>query len=471
MAQTPDFVSEIPALEDFDSDDEPEIVESIPYSDEVNQTVPYSDKITDAASTVFIVPTSKPSEQLNVADVLEKILDWFPRQESGNLCTALTQGNKIGAGRIGNVYRIVIGGQYYVVKLSKPEPFERQLSGQPAISLSEYEREIFNSCITMGPKAQQYLGMDEFSNEAIIGAILTTEQINYQMPEFFLKHYDAFVCDSGLAHLMEEAEGGNMASFGYNPFTAKYLRLYTEQNGANQIRHMLVPTPLMTEICKQFVLALLFGTREFGFTSGDLKAANLFYSAKPVNHHHRDELYNLRINCPFTVKIGDYGKSALTYPVMGMETRIFNRSSLAELYFKLTRLPIEIVTWDDFQDRSVQRGTRKGIVYGYRFRTRLYQELFAYTRHAGTPFYQSFDVYTLIVSLAMLPQYHYPMINQPFWRDLWLPSDYPTVMTRIKGLVNTSSTSIIDALNVLDSIMLRCDALEYIGLVLSESRI
>ncbi|MGL4501115.1 MAG: hypothetical protein ACRC2M_09415, partial [Planktothrix sp.] len=378
---------------------------------------------------------------------------WKPKDFS-NLCNLIDEGKKIGAGKIGNVFRVKIKDHYYVAKISKHQNYERELTDTaPSAIVLDGLPQVVIKCLTQSELPEQYLGLDEFSNEAIIAYFLKAVTEQFELPAFYLIHYNAYTCQKGLIHLMEEAELGTLDQFGYGPLTNKYMRL-TLFRGR---RMMLIPPALTLEIIKQIVLFLIFAMQNLGFVSGDLKAANIFLAGESISVQHQDELYNINIDCPFIVKVGDYGKSSITVPIGPEEescqipnknfrktnfsgkqrlspgvfnTRIFNRNDLSEYYLKVRQPNFELKLLSDGG-------------FGYVLNPTFIAEIFVYNRHTGTPYFRSLDFYTLIASMILLPQFQssfqHPLL-QRLWQVIWVGNEGRVILERA-GIPDRSHNS------------------------------
>lgn len=397
---------------------------------------------------------------------------WEPRTNEA-ICSILDKGKKIGSGKAGNVFRVKINSDYYVVKISRHTEFKRDLRSDPPSSIYvDALPKTLVDCLTKGPLPEQYLGLDEFSNEAIIAYMIDVTAQEYKLPKFFLIHNDAVVCNKGLIHLMEEAELGTLAQFGYTPYTNKYLRSMMYKD----LELLLVPPKLLIEMLKQIVVFLIFSGQTLGFSSGDLKAANVFVAGESVKYEHKDELYHIKIDCPFIVKIGDYGKSSITIPILYdgeyTETRIYNKNIAAEYYSKVSTpvLSLKVIENGYRVNANYMYEHGMDLEYGYVIEPTFTESVFVYNRHMGTPYYRSLDFYTLIVSLLVLPQFKATLLSpelRKFWDVLWVNGEGDKVYTR-SGKSDLSRVSIHDSLPVLKGLTLKCNVVELAAKALSE---
>jgi hypothetical protein len=133
------------------------------------------------------------------------------------------------------------------------------------------------------------------------------------------------------------------------------------------------------------------------------------------------------LEAPFTCKIGDYGKSSLTVLLKdNIPYRFYNRNALSELYLKVNRYEPQVNCIEDYYVISMSS-----------------PEIYVYERHMGSPFYRSFDIYTLLISLLLNP-----IIYKTFFRDyvniwnlLFFEDDRYIVHNRLRQESGTGSYS------------------------------
>jgi len=348
---------------------------------------------------------------------------------------------------------------------------------------------------------------DEFTNETLIGFVLNhyldvleakcrvinqptvtlSESIKEELMKYaygvylsqiitsyhpVVRYYGGFVCRDRSYILMEYCDMGALDSFveqssqgratlpGPSPTlisTISYLK-----------EHRLVPITIVrpeytVQIVKQVVAAIVTLQSLASFISGDLKVANVFVASRPLSV----TVNGLTLSSPFTCKIADYGKSSLTLdpniwsPASTMDNRVinspryrlYNYNSAASATFSLTTPPTFGRTPDGTSYYVIPKAlVASGITP------------LAYIRHAGYPFYRSIDLYTMIVSMMLIPAFYYSVMTQPqlrsvLWDSLWFQDELDSITREVhrkKGI----SASYRTVVPLLLGRKLKCNAVD-----------
>ena len=95
-------------------------------------------------------------------------------------------------------------------------------------------------------------------------------------------------------------------------------------------------------------------------------------------------------------------------------------------------------------------------------------------RHLGIQYYLSFDTITLVVSLLLIPEIYYAIMENPnlrmtLWDSLWHSRDHSRIYTRITEamLKGTTGFGYADVVNLLKDVWLKCDLTDRLVYLLS----
>ena len=207
------------------------------------------------------------------------------------------------------------------------------------------------------------------------------------------------------------------------PDSSKFKSYNTNEYGVGKVSKMTVYSTIM-QILTQITVGLHILQFYLNFTSGDLKAGNIFVKSDPINMTYM----SIPIKSSFTCKIADYGKSSCTIYKENRSDRygirFYNESKMANLYLKFHPFKDDIIS-DEHGD------------YFYTIGSILNAQLYTRTRHMGVPFYYSFDYYTVLVSMLTNPSFFYPFFGSPtllkiFWDPIWKEGDGNIILEKIK---------------------------------------
>lgn len=290
-----------------------------------------------------------------------------------------------------------------------------------------------------------YIGLDEFTNETMIGYIINFTFKQFKMTDIgldlFVMYFLGFACSkpskspslyssammSG-CHIQEYADLGTLSDISQNK---------DFMNGE------ILREDVVLEIIKQIIVALDFLQKTIYFSSGDLKADNILVKRETV----RVSYEGIKMNAQFKIKIADFGKSSCIVKTQsGKLLRFYNKNSLADAYLKIFPFTPHITSYNH------------GGELVYIINNTFISQFYTRSRHMGTPFYGTFDIYTIFISLSLNPSYRHTLwgsLRALIWNQLWIdPSDQKIVESRI--LKESGSRSITKAIEVLMGIKLRC---------------
>lgn len=360
-------------------------------------------------------------------------------------------------GRIGVPYILTVnrpnGYEQYVLKKSPVVPAILYSRTPPTDlqNLIPYKNDL-QICGFPSLENLNYIGSDEFTNETLIAYILdyvySRYGLNQQGMKTYLKHFLGFVCKSNGYNLMEYADLGTLDRIGDDDKWQAYRHSIPIFSNTNVSRREVVKPEYLIKIFKQVIANLHFLQTTIQFTSSDCKSANIFVSNQPI----KVDYEGLILDCPFTCKIGDYGKSSLTIGLTNQNIpyRLFNRDWKSDQYLRFSPFTPHIETLEDIPYYTVSN----------LFLAQLYTRL----RHMGIPFYLSFDTYTFIVSMLLDPAVFYSFFGNDdmvkyIWEPLWFQDDLQEIFSRIqKSISQGKGGSYQNTVPLLMNIKLKCHA-------------
>src|SRR5205085_7919425 len=269
----------------------------------------------------------------------------------------------------------------------------------------------------------RYIASDEFTNETLIAYVLNYIMKDRLLPQLFVRHYIGAICPDDCAdiyglNIMEYCDLGVLDNINTsNDYFTQYIKEY---NINNEFIEFLLDPEIIFHIFAQITVGIHMLQSYTAFISGDLKAGNVFIKSDPI-----DMMYQgIKLHADFTCKIADYGKSSCMLPrTDGTSLRFFTESFLSNVYLKIHPFEPDV--------------TRAAGEYYYTIGNLLDVQLYTRIRHAGVPFYRSFDYYTVLVSILTIPVFHYMFfaterLLQTFWDPVWIDEDGEEAIDRIK---------------------------------------
>lgn len=212
----------------------------------------------------------------------------------------------------------------------------------------------------------------------------------------------------------------------------------------------ITPDNIM-KILTQLTAALHAYNSFVGYINGDLRASKVMISSVPVDLKYM----GIPIEANFTCKMTDFTTSSCIIPASdNMLLRIFNGNPLADLYFKFNSFD-----YQGIKDNNCE--------FFYTIDDTFVTQTLFKSQNMDTPYYSSFDYYTLLVSFLIDPHVYRIFFSTPFlYKTFWLPAwkyDSNEAQLRIYNLmVNQDTDSMDNVLSVLSGLKLRCDAVHVI---------
>lgn len=339
-------------------------------------------------------------------------------------------------GKIGVPYLFTLQQKQYILKSSLAKTTVNISKNPPTLlrSLLSEQTDMLTCQFPPLNDISFYIGLDEFTNEVLIAYIIDymMEKINLST---YLLHHLGYKCASSTLlgnnigyNLMEYADLGTLDQISTNPRWDPYCDYI---NNSKRIQPLILLT-----ILKQLILTLDYLQQNLHFIHGDGKSANIFVSSTPFSFNSS----RFHFTSPFTCKLGDFGKSSLTFN----HSRLFNYNWLASTYLYL-RPFLPHIENDSYIVSNLNLA-----------------ELYTHLRHMGFPYYLSFDTYTFILSILCDPIFFFTFFDSPvlshLWTILWYPPDQKLMYTRLLNTMNSHTNSFGSILSLLKNIRLKCHA-------------
>lgn len=342
-------------------------------------------------------------------------------------------------GKHGKIYGVP-GGKYVLKARRIGRPFVRYIrEGGRAFSGALPFR---GKCGFPGEFARLAIASDDFTNEVIVsyflGELLDMPGARDAGLDNVATSYAATICTGREGPLGgSNYEGVIMVERGdaslddvSNPVFSPYQEVGFTYHG----RIPLFSEYFIINVVGQVLLVLLY-LHNWSFVHGDLKIGNLVFFSRPYGYYPAD----------FTVKLIDFEKSSITLDLGRQRHRVFNYSSLASGYLALNPFRPEVEEGYFTLDHL------------------LVSQIYADSRHNPVPYYQSFDLYTLIISMSLSPAYffsfsRYPGLITKIWEVLFDEEHFTIVYERVyraQGILDPNSMD--DILTVLKDVPLKCD--------------
>lgn len=327
----------------------------------------------------------------------------------------------------------------YVIKLSNLGDPQVNFSETPPTSfpniLKSANNQLLEACIYNLSPDKFYFGSDKFTNEALIAFIVDSYYRLMQKDGLngYIRHFGATICGSDQKnrkgiHFMEWADKGDLETF------IKRTEDKIDRPALAGKVHMILKRHIVVDILKQVICNLHWLQKNFNFSHNDLKARNILVSSEETAFMYQEIKHSSRL----TFKIGDFGSSAFSLGAETGQTRLYNRNKAATAYLKV----------DSFKPKL--NATKVGETY-YTLGKQLNVQIFTNARHSGIPYYTSFDTYTFMISLLLIPEiFNVIMLDQvlrtKFWDDLWIDGDQLHANAQLLKLLNGGAKNSIQVI-------------------------
>jgi len=349
-------------------------------------------------------------------------------------------------------------GNTMMVKFNKIKKLHAAYHNSPPTALDHFEDDgkQVDQCISHIKLTNiHYIGSDEFTNETLIAYVLNYMLTIKPLPVLFVQHYQGIVCSNKATgqfigiNIMENCDLGTLNKLSEHPMFQEHVQQYNIEYNNTQLSIRLIHPETIRQIFTQVIVSLHMLQTYVSFTSGDMKAANIFVKSDEIN----TEYLGIKLKAPFTCKISDYGKSSCMLHKTNAYVRFYNETTAANVY-----LAFHPFTHDIFEDLGEYFFTTN-----YVFNSQLYTRI----RHMGIPYYYSFDYYTLLVSILTNPVFFYMFfstesLRRTFWDPVWKDDGDEAIKRIYQYILNKKSDGINDAINILRGLKMRCNAVQLV---------
>lgn len=223
---------------------------------------------------------------------------------------------------------------------------------------------------------------------------------------------------------------------------------YGERLNVDGSIYYIVRPKVTLEIFKQLTI-ILDSLRDFLFEHGNLTIDKIMVVDEPVDF----DVEGIPIQSDFICKLSDFSMSSITVPlghdhiphhfyprVPQLEDIYLNTPEFSPFIDTYNRTPVYVLN-NSFTNTMLSQ-----------------------IRGIGLPFYSSFDVYTLFLSIFLIPQFHYSVfdsntnLKKLLWDPLWFPVDREVMYNRVVSLMNRGSSILFDDIvTILRNIRLKCN--------------
>jgi len=354
-------------------------------------------------------------------------------------------------GKIGKPFLVELpDGNYSIWKLSKLRGVKlRVLDKSPSFRMNK----MFDAtCIPMPDLKAVYIGCDEFTNEILNAYALSYIFNANNFPiESFARHTGSAICHDNKNNLIgvNEIEYSKYGSLNnitenrdFDQFRSQFS-FYTRNKEEKKLYG--IESVHILSIVRHVYSTLDFLQKEGNFNHGDLKVGNIVLDSAPA----KGKYGNINLDAPFTTKLIDFGKSSVTVKSSGKRSiRFYSETKIANVYLMLTTFEPQIFE-------------RFGESY-YVLDDTLNATIYAKSRHLGLPFYMTWDMYTFMVSLFLIPEIYYRVFTNPdlirrLWEPLWFPDEGSEMYKKIgRAIVNETKPSYDNIVSMLKGFKLKC---------------
>lgn len=346
--------------------------------------------------------------------------------------------------------------QNFFIKVDRIKDLHITYSDEAPAKVKGSKLQIIQTCDYKMLENVQYLGSDQFTNAVLVGYILNIvyEQANNGL-RGILETYGATVCQENKANaksvlFLEYVNGHSLRKFAEIGGSE-----YTE---LNEQSITIFKKNIVIDIFKQITANLHFLWRSIYFNHGGLIASSLSVDTERATN---TTYAGLKINSPFTLKMENFAHTALTLAINGNKyLRVYQRSSKISTYLKLAGFnPIV--------------GTQLSQPY-YILDSSFNTTALARVRHMGIPFYGSFDLYTVLISLLIMPEIYYTVFTDSklkniFFDTMWFIEDISPVFKAItNAMENKKPNSYDTVISILRGRKLKCNLLNDLLRVLQQ---
>src|SRR5579875_363106 len=328
-------------------------------------------------------------------------------------------------------------GKQLFVKFYDNEDIDFTVSTYPSVPLKNVKNISVSSCMFPINFYEKYIELNDYLCDLFIGIILSTVYKKQDVLKGIVNYYGGATC-------VER----NIITDYYSDLFFN-ITIYSESKNIGGTEYSGVKKDFFINILKQVVANLLF-LQQFGFNHGELYINNLQY----LDEDYRFEYQGIKGNSDFVIKITNFKNSSMTINTQNGPYRLYNYDLASKAYLQVFSFKPSI--------------NKKYYVVD----TLMTKSSYAVIRHMGIPFYISFDMYTLLISLYLNSDFLNTVLADEelytkFFYNIWAnEKDVDKIYNElVKNLDKQNFDIIVD---ILTGVNLRCDLMEYLKGELSQ---
>jgi len=305
--------------------------------------------------------------------------------------------------------------------------------------------------------AKQYIGSDKFTNSILIGYLLNliyepnppnNNSLNMYGLDGITRTYAATTCLNGSNEkgllFTQYSSLGSLNNLLTELYGIKYFEKAELPDGQQIIKANYKFT---VDLLKQLLANLHFLTYNYFFNHGGLIASDINIDEKVADI----DYLNVKVKSNFTARIDNFEHAAITVAKdQNTIIRLYNRSYVGEKLFYVA----------PFSPNVAKQLGEEYYTLGGKFNASSLTEI----RHMGIPYYSSFDAYTLLISIMIIPEFFYTIFSdtnlENLFNTLFFREDRSTVYAGIYQAVMGKRPNNYDTvLTILRGKKLKCNML------------
>lgn len=309
------------------------------------------------------------------------------------------------------------------------------------------------------PESIRLIGADKFTNRILIAYILNYIFRLYSAPPLYVEYYWSSQCANvPVSQLTEEADFrgmmlteycdlGPLGDFLGSEKSSPYRVIADVKDvGIDQKLEVIRPE-ILYEVLKQTSLTLQFLQRNIQFSTGGILPNGFMVKSQDI----RTSYQGVTLEAPFTCKIANFSEASCLVKAENDYLRF--HPHLREIDTFATTQPFQFIA-------TKAAGDLYYFWIGASFDLLVYER----GRLLGMPFYSSFDFYTFLVTLLLIPAVYYSFFSTPwlraiFWDPLWIDTDGQVAQSRIRyRMINGTTATFAVAVDILRNLALTCSA-------------
>lgn len=356
----------------------------------------------------------------------------------------------------GKYHLIEIDGSQKMVKAVSVLKFHSEYYKSDLFGLKNFRKslsqnvDLAKACFFSADFDYQYIGLDDFGNEAIIG-----ELVRENVKSGINKIEFSGICGKYGLMMSDYWKLGNLWTFSRNIDKIKKDHKELFEDG-------IIKKKIITSIVSQVTSTLLTLQKNIEFLHSDLRVQNILVDVK------KSEI---------VVGISDFTNSSATMKSLNSSAkkpiRIFNEYLISRVFpvgvdYKVKGTPDK----NCFQIRvgSGQAGTDLGACknsFWWKLPSSFNSRMSLITSHTGLPFYKSYDFYVFMVTLMLCSDFYsaivsYTEVKGIIWDSLWLSSELDKVTADVVKKIGEVPTLDL-VLSILNKYHMRCDAISLVS--------